>query len=92
MVIEGHTYSQEDPEQLRDLWQSHIHPSGWVGKLVVDGPESGKRVESWMPLDRAINNGFAFTTELPHHLIGVDLDEPYSTNGIGSDGESKTDA
>ncbi len=85
MVIEGHTYSQEDPVQLRDLWQSHIHPSGWVGKLVVEGPESGKRVQSWMPLDRAINNGFAFTTELPHHLIGVDLDEPYSTNGIGQE-------
>ncbi len=85
MQIDGYTYSQEDPEQLRKLWQSHVRPSGWVGQLVLNGSESGKRVESWMPLDRAITNGDAFLAELPHHLIGIDLDYPHSTNGVGEE-------
>ena len=85
MQIDGYTYSHEDPEQLRMLWQSHIRPSGWVGQLVPDGAESGKRVVSWMPLNQAINNGDAFLAELPHHLIGIDLDHPHSTNGAGAE-------
>jgi hypothetical protein len=85
MQIDGYTYSQEDPEQLRKLWQSHVRPSGWVGQLVPTGSESGKRVESWMPLDRAINNGDSFLAELPHHLIGIDLDHPHSTDGTGAE-------